>query len=541
MTKTGTTGWNSGAVSLGTLAGDGYAQFTTAEATTDKVAGLSVTDPAQNYAAIDFGLDLTSAGALNVIEDGAFVFTGGTYAANDVLKVQVSGAQVTYLKNGTLVYTSTKSPTLPLFFGTSLYTPGATINSFSLVPSSLVWTDAVGVTTSGASMTKTGAAGWNAGAASLGSLSGNGFVQFTTAEATTDKVAGLSAADPAQNYAAVDFGINLTSSGGLNVIEDGAFVFTGGTYAANDVLKVQVSGTTVTYLKNNSVIYTSTKSATFPLLFGTSLFTTGATITGVALSQGFWQDAVGVSTSGSSMTKTGAFGWNSGAASFSTLTGNGNVQFTTAEATSDKVAGLSATDPVQNYAAIDFGLDLTSTGGVNVIEDGLFAFTGGTYAANDVFNIQLAGSIVLYLKNGTVLYSSTKTPTFPLLFGTSMYTPGGTVNSVTFSSGSAVNWTKAASPIFKAKCAACHTTGGAGGVNFANVYSDTQVTANPSVCTGAANTTVGACTIVRIKNGSMPRNRGCSGNPVMDANNANCLTQAEQNIVQAWITGGELQ
>jgi hypothetical protein len=105
-----------------------------------------------------------------------------------------------------------------------------------------------------------------------------------------------------------------------------------------------------------------------------------------------------------------------------------------------------------------------------------------------------------------------------------------------------VTWTHDASPIFVAHCGGCH--GGAtpsGGNAFPTVYSDTQKAPNGSVtaCTGTA--TVGACALIRIKNGQMPRGAGCTGNPTTDAGNSACLTQAEQNTLQAWISGGEKQ
>jgi hypothetical protein len=102
-----------------------------------------------------------------------------------------------------------------------------------------------------------------------------------------------------------------------------------------------------------------------------------------------------------------------------------------------------------------------------------------------------------------------------------------------------VTYTLNAQPIFQDKCAPCHTTSGSGGSNFATLYSDTQKAANPGIvgCTGL---TVGACTIVRIKNGSMPRAAGCTGNPTTDMSNAKCLTQAEQDVIQAWVSDGQL-
>lgn len=102
-----------------------------------------------------------------------------------------------------------------------------------------------------------------------------------------------------------------------------------------------------------------------------------------------------------------------------------------------------------------------------------------------------------------------------------------------------VTYSLNAQPIFQDKCAPCHTTGGSGGSNFATLYTDTQKAANTGI-TGCTGLTVGACTIVRIKNGSMPRARGCTGNPTTDMGNASCLTQAEQDVIQTWVSDGQL-
>ena len=89
-------------------------------------------------------------------------------------------------------------------------------------------------------------------------------------------------------------------------------------------------------------------------------------------------------------------------------------------------------------------------------------------------------------------------------------------------------------PIFMVKCATCHTTGGSGGNNLGASYADTQ---RPS--TSVPGMTIGAASLVRIRSGSMPRNRMCTGNPAMDAMNPRCLTEAEHRVLEAWIAGGQ--
>ena len=92
-------------------------------------------------------------------------------------------------------------------------------------------------------------------------------------------------------------------------------------------------------------------------------------------------------------------------------------------------------------------------------------------------------------------------------------------------------------PIFRAKCAGCHVDSGtgscAGRTRLATGYESLDMPA-----TACAGLSVAECAQVRIKNGSMPRARGCTGDPEVDAVNASCLTAAEHALLDAWIAGG---
>jgi hypothetical protein len=105
----------------------------------------------------------------------------------------------------------------------------------------------------------------------------------------------------------------------------------------------------------------------------------------------------------------------------------------------------------------------------------------------------------------------------------------------TVDEGCEATYTKDVQPIFAAKCSPCHTVGGSGGANFAISYADTQL---PSYyCVGE---TKGACTLVRILDGSMPPRRGCTGNAALDVGNTACMTAAEQATIKKWILDGQL-
>ncbi len=97
-----------------------------------------------------------------------------------------------------------------------------------------------------------------------------------------------------------------------------------------------------------------------------------------------------------------------------------------------------------------------------------------------------------------------------------------------------------AHPIFVNRCTQCHAVVGFGGFdiagpNIAAAYFDSQ---QPSYW--APGLTKGYAALLRIQNGSMPPNGGCTGNPVLDAGLPACLTAPEQAVLSAWIADGQL-
>jgi hypothetical protein len=92
--------------------------------------------------------------------------------------------------------------------------------------------------------------------------------------------------------------------------------------------------------------------------------------------------------------------------------------------------------------------------------------------------------------------------------------------------------------ITKAKCSPCHVMGNH--PNFASgtlntAYNATQANAGDQRCNGKK---VYECMLTLVKSGAMPDNKGCKGDPTMDAANANCLTKAQLDALQAWVTAG---
>ncbi len=400
---------------------------------------------------------LPHGGQLQIYETGAPKGIFGTYTTGDTLRVAVVDGVVQYSRNGIVFYTSTKTPTYPLLVDTALYTQGATLvdvvlNSVAPPPpppppysGAVVWTAVVGVTVNGNSLTKTATTGWgNAGAVSTQQItSGDGYVELTASETNTRRMLGLSNGNSNVSYTDIDFALYLYEDE-LRIYEAGAAKGIFGTYTTGDTLRVAVVDGVVQYSRNGTVFYTSAGTPTYPLLVDTALYTTGATLVDVVIDTAapppppppftgavVWTADVGVTVDGNSLTKTATTGWgNAGAVSTQQITaGDGYVEFTASETTTSRMLGLSNGDSNASYTDIDFALYLYG-GQLRIYEAGAARGIFGAFTTGDTLRVAVVDGVVQYSRNGTVLYTSAGTPTYPLLVDTALYTTGATLVDV---------------------------------------------------------------------------------------------------------------
>ena len=307
----------------------------------------------------------------------------------------------------------------------------------ALIP--VTWTDVVGASAVGNDLTKTAPENnFNAGAASVERFSGDGYVEFTTGENTTSKDAGLSRGNGDVNRPDIDFAIQLGFEGFVQVYESGVLVRSAGTYVAGDVFRVQVVDGVVTYWRNGVLFYTSAATPTFPLRVDTSLKTPGATIRDVVIqSPPFWQRVVGASAVDSDLSKTASqTQWNAGAISIATIpSGDGYAEFTVADNTTLKAAGLSRKIGGESYVDIRYAIHLNGSGRVAVYEGGTLRGTFGTYAAGDVFQVQVVDGIVSYWRDGEQFYESALPPIYPLRLDAALRTPGTAILDASITTG----------------------------------------------------------------------------------------------------------
>ncbi|HEX8774170.1 MAG TPA: BACON domain-containing carbohydrate-binding protein [Pyrinomonadaceae bacterium] len=339
----------------------------------------------------------------------------------------------------------------------SLGTSKGSILSFTTpLPSmNVIWTNAVGVSVSGNTLTKTASSIWgNAGASSSQSLtSGDGYMEFTATSNTDARLAGLSKGDTDQNWQDVDFGIDPANNGQVYIYEAGVARGVFGTYASGDRFRVAVEGGVVKYYRNGGLLYTSTVAPAYPLLVDSAIYSTGASvantvIAGLSLQSTLpptenvaWANIVGATASGNTLTKTASSIWgNSGGSSTRAISsGDGYMEFTATSNTDARLAGLSKGDTDQNWQDVDFGIDPANNGQVYIYEAGIARGVFGTYASGDRFRVAVVGGVVKYYRNGGLLYTSTVAPAYPLLVDSALYSTGVTVSDAVIGGSSLQN------------------------------------------------------------------------------------------------------
>ena len=165
----------------------------------------------------------------------------------------------------------------------------AIVSAVPRVPIKLTWTSIVNCTVAavGNNMAKTGgAAAWDAGAASVEQIPGDGYVEFSVngGGGANQVMCGLSVGDTDQNFTDIDFGW-LRAGTDIQVYEGGSIKATLAVlFGTGDLAKVQRVGTEIAYwhfdasLGTWTKFYTSLTASTGNLLVDTSIFTANAAI-----------------------------------------------------------------------------------------------------------------------------------------------------------------------------------------------------------------------------------------------------------------------
>ncbi len=151
-----------------------------------------------------------------------------------------------------------------------------------------------------------------------------------------------------------------------------------------------------------------------------------------------WKNPIGLTISGSKLTKTAAGGWgNAGAESDFTLAAyqDGWIKVEPANATDRRMFGFTIDNTDQHYTSIDYALYLNSNGTVYAYENGTNRGQKGTYVAGDTIVLERLNGVVRYKKNNSVVYSWPTKSYDQLVPDASIDSYNGVLSNVTTSFG----------------------------------------------------------------------------------------------------------
>jgi hypothetical protein len=97
------------------------------------------------------------------------------------------------------------------------------------------------------------------------------------------------------------------------------------------------------------------------------------------------------------------------------------------------MCGFNNGDTNQTFQEIDYAIYVAYDDTIEVWENGVYRGDYGTYQANDHFRVSVEGGVVKYSKGGTVFYTSTVAPSYPLRVDTALAHTNATLTNVILS------------------------------------------------------------------------------------------------------------
>lgn len=143
-----------------------------------------------------------------------------------------------------------------------------------------------------------------------------------------------------------------------------------------------------------------------------------------------WTDLVNAEVRGTGVEKTrGCDGCgDAGATSTQVIESNGGyVEFRVPDDWTYLVAGLANRTRGTRFEDIEFGIRFNGNGSADIVESGRYIGGDTDYRAGDTFRLEVANGRVRYLRNGALMGTSRRRPTFPLAFDVGLGSVGASV------------------------------------------------------------------------------------------------------------------
>jgi hypothetical protein len=390
--------WNGGASSWNTVKNNGFFEFKASETNTLRMVGLSTNDTNSNFNTIQYAWYLRNDGICEIFESGTTRGTFGTYSTSDTFKIAVESNVVKYYRNNVLRFTSAITPSLPLLVDVSINSINGTVSD-----------------------------------AKVSNYYSGSFTAFATNAGAT----------PAFQWKLNGQNVGTNSSVYSNSSLDSDDIVT-------CILTPSVSGCSLLgNIASNELI-----NKPITNLAGSEIVVRGTVATGtcsnVLSEEVVWLNSSlqNLTATGNNLLKTQSNGvWNGGAASYNTVSNNGYLEFIATETNTERMCGLSTSNANSNYNTIRYAIYLRSNGTCSIFESGSNRGSFGAYSSGDRFRVSVESNVVRYYRNNTLLYTSTLTPTLPLLVDVSINSVNGTVTSAKVINSNAGTYTVTATNV----------------------------------------------------------------------------------------------
>jgi len=373
--------WNCGAFSWNKVYNNGYLEFSVAETNKFRMIGLSATNPNADWTSIQYAIYLTNTGTFDIRQSGTTIAVpAAVYATNDVFRIAVEANVVKYYKNGSLIYTSLVTPTLPLMVDVSIYDQGGTVKNAVITNYSSGVFNANLV---------------NGGANPIYNWKLNGVIVQSSAAATYTNLNLL-------NGDVVTCDVQATPTGCSTQL-----------FSSNAITNNVIPQINVDFAVRGIAVPTSCAVLFEKVKWKTSDLST----------------CVSIQNTNQLIKTANPTTWDGGSASWNTVSNNGYFQCIAAENNKARMIGLSTTNTGYDQNSIRYAFLLDNNATYRVYELGVFKGIVSTYAVNDTFKIAVETNVVKYYVNNVLIYSSALAPTLPLLVDASLYDLGATITS----------------------------------------------------------------------------------------------------------------
>ena len=371
--------WNGSAFSNNTVSNNGYVETIIDQTGRDRMFGLGNTNASPTNE--QYAFHIRGDNGLRVRESGSERGSFGSITNGDVLRIAIEQGEVKYYRNGSLLYISQVTPTLPLNVDISLEDQGGQLSDITVVNGSFGTFNA-NVANVGTSPTLQ----WRLNGASVGTNSAT----YTNASIVPG------------DQVTLDITPDLNGCAGT-------------TYTTTMVAVEQRTELDFGYL------YVSTQAEPDGCL--------------LVREEVSWSQLANLQDTGNNLNKTqGGNSWNASAFSHNTVDNNGYAETIIDNLGRDRMFGLSSTNASPTNERYSF--HIRGDNGLRVRELGSERGSYGSVAVDDTLRIAVEQGEVKYYKNSTLLYISSLVPTLPLHVDLSIEDQDGRLSDITIVNGS---------------------------------------------------------------------------------------------------------